>query len=345
MSHKTKRILSEFSKELNNNVWVISIFSVILGAIVIIFPGLTLLSKIIICIIILIVLIWCIIVVLRKKHIEIPIMFEENTNVNDSLFGRFINEMNFDAKLVNNDIKSLSIGLIDNKNPRASKEPDDWKKAWNEMVENWEDLEKQVRAKIDKGIGYIVFPHVPMALAFVLGASVNLRKPIRLYHFQEDSFYPTLKIKSRKCLFPEEISDKYEPPEIYNNFDQNSSTNNKKLDVYISIGRHKVDPIQYSQNCHYIILEYDNLNPEIVWLPYVQHIVKIVNRLINNYKEVNIRLITPSVIAFSLGMAFSRSQNITVSTFLDNNYFQVFSLKTIETEYPLDSEQKRLPFS
>jgi len=48
MSHKTKRILSEFSKELNNNVWVISIFSVILGAIVIIFPGLTLLSKIII---------------------------------------------------------------------------------------------------------------------------------------------------------------------------------------------------------------------------------------------------------------------------------------------------------
>lgn len=347
MSHKAKRILSEFSKELKNNVWVISIFSVILGAIVIIFPGLTLVSKIIICIMILIVPIWCIIVVLRKKHIEIPTMFEENPNVDNTLFTRFMesNGITFDNKLVNNDIKSLSIGLIKNINPRASKEPDDWKNAWNEMVKNWEDLEKQVRAKINKGIGYIVFPHVPMALAFVLGASVNLRRPIRLYHFQEDSFYPVLRIQSRKYLFPENISDKFEPPNICNNFNQNSSTNNKKLDVYISIGRHKIDPIQYSQNCHYIILEYDNLNPEIVWLPYVQHIVKIVNELINNYKEINIRLITPSVIAFSLGMAFSRSQNITVSTYLDNNYSQIFSLKTIETEYPLDSEQKRLPFS
>ena len=347
MSHKAKRILSELSKELKNNVWVISIFSVIIGAIVIIFPGLTLVSKIIICIIILIVLIWCIIVALRKKHIEIPIMFEENPHVDNTLFTRFVesNGITFDNKLVNNDIKSLSIGLIKNKNPRASKEPDDWKKAWNEMVKNWEDLEKQVRTKIDKGVGYIVFPHVPMALAFVLGASVNLRRPIRLYHFQEDLFYPVLGIQSRKYLFPENISHKYEPPKIYNNFDQNSSTNYKKLDVYISIGRHKIDPIQYSQNCYYIILKYDNLNPEIAWLPYVQHIVKIVNGLINNYKEVNIRLITPSVIAFALGMAFSRSQNITVSTYLDNNYFQVFSLKTIETEYPLDSEQKRLPFS
>ena len=347
MSHKAKRILSEFSKELKNIVWIFSIFSVIIGAIVIIFPGLTLVSKIIIIIIILIVFIWCIIIVLRKKHIEIPIMFEENLHVDNTLFTRFIesNGITFDNKLVNNDIKSLSIGLSKNKNPRASKEPNDWKKASNEMVENWEDLEKQVRAKIDKGIGYIVFPHVPMALAFVLGASVNLRRPIRLYHLQEDLFYPVLRIQSRKYLFPDKISDKYEPPEIYNNFNQDSSTNNIKLDVYISIGRHKIDPIQYSQNCHYIILKYDNLNPEIVWLPYVQHIVKIVNELINNYKEVNIRLITPSVIAFALGMAFSRSQNISVSTYLDNNYFQVFSLQTIEIEYPLDSVQKRLPFS
>ena len=347
MSHKTKRILSEFSKELKNNVWVISIFSVIIGAIVIIFPGLTLLSNIFIAIVIAMFFLLAIKIAFRKKHIEIPIMFEENLHVDNTLFTRFMesNGITFDNKLVNNDIQSLSIGLIKNKNPRVSKEPDDWKKAWNEMVENWEDLEKQVRSKIDKGIGYIVFPHVPMALAFVLGASVNLRRPIRLYHFQEDSFYPVLKIQSRKYFFPEKISDKYKSPEIYNNFDHNSSTNNKKLDVYISIGRHKVDPFQYSQNCHYIILEYDNLNPEIVWLPYVQHIVKIVNGLINKYKEVNIRLITPSVIAFSLGMAFSRSQNITVSTFLDNNYFQVFSLKTIETEYPLGSSKKRLPFS
>ncbi len=342
MSHKAKRISSEFSKELKNNVWVISIFSVILGSIVIIFPGFTLVSKIIICIIILIVLIWCINVVLRKKHIEIPIMFDENTNVNDSLFGRFINEMNFDAKLVNNDIKRLSIRL-NNKNPRKSTNPGDWKKAWNEMVENWEDLEKQVRAKIDKGIGYIVFPHVPIALAFALGASVNLRRPIRLYHFQEDSFYPVLRIQSRKYLFPEKISAKYEPPKIDNNFDQNLSTN--KLDVYISIGRHEINPQVDSSDCCYIILKYDNLNPEVDWLPYVQHVVKIVNGLINRYKEVNIRLITPSVIAFALGMAFSRSQNITVSTHLENNYFQVFSLITIEKEYPLSSPQKRLPFS
>ena len=347
MSHKTKRILSEFSKELKNNVWVISIFSVIIGSIVIIFPGLTLLSNIFIAIVIAMFFLLAIKIEFRKKHIEIPIMFEENLHVDNTLFTRFMesNGITFDNKLVNNDIKSLSIGLSKNKNPRASKEPDDWKKAWNEMVESWEDLEKQVRAKIDKGIGYIVFPHVPMALAFVLGASVNLRRPIRLYHFQEDSFYPVLRIQSRKYLFPENISDKFEPPKICNNFNQNSSTNNKKLDVYISIGRHRIDPVQYSQNCHYIILKYDNLNPKIVWLPYVQHIVKIVNGLINNYKEVNIRLITPSVIAFALGMAFSRSQYITVSTHLDNNYFQVFSLKTIETEYPLDSEQKRLPFS
>jgi len=348
MSYRTKRIFSDIWGALINKILpVIALLNIILGVIIRSFPKLTLISDIFFLSALVVFFLWVIKIILQKKHIEIPIMFEENLLVDNTLFIRFIesNGITFDNKLVNNDIKSLSIGLIDNKNPRASKEPDDWKKAWNEMVENWEDLEKQVRAKIYKGIGYIVFPHVPMALAFVLGATVNLRRPIRLYHFQEDSFYPVLRIQSRKYLFTEKISDKYEPPEIYNNFDQNSSTNNKKLDVYISIGRHKIDPIQYSQNCHYIILEYNNLNPEIVWLPYVQHIVKIVNGLINNYKEVNIRLITPSVIAFALGMAFSRSQNITVSTYLDNNYFQVFSLKTIETEYPLDSEQKRLPFS
>jgi len=346
MSHKAKRILSESWVELKNNFLpVISFLTLILGIITRFFPKLTLLGNIIIVIAIVMFFFSAFTVVLRKKHIEIPIMFDENTNVNDSLFGRFINEMNFDAKLVNNDIKSLSIGLIENKNPRASKEPDDWKKAWNEIMKKWEELEKQVRSKIDKGIKYIVFPHVPIPLSFALGASVNLRRPIRLYHYQEDSFYPVLRIQSRKYLFPEKISDKYRPPEIYNNFDQNLSTNDKKLDVYISIGRHEINPIQYSQNCHFIILKYDNLNPEIVWLPYVQHIVKIVNGLINNYKEVNIRLITPSVIAFALGMAFSRSQNITVSTYLDNNYFQVFSLKTIENEYPLGSGKKRLPFS
>lgn len=348
MSYRTKRILSESWVELKNNFLpVIFFLNLILGFIIRLFPKLTLLSNIFIVIAIAMFFFWAIKIALRKKHIEIPIMFEENPHVDNTLFTRFMesNGITFDKRLVNNDTKSLSIGFIKNKNLRASKEPDDWKKAWNEMVENWEDLEKQVRAKIDKGIGYIVFPHVPIALAFVLGASVNLRRPIRLYHFQEDSFYPVLRIQSRKYLFPEKISDKYEPPKIDNNFKQDLLTNVTKLDVYISIGRHKIDPIQYSQNCHYIILEYDNLNPEIVWLPYVQHIVKIVNGLINKYKEVNIRLITPSVIAFALGMAFSRSQNITVSTHLENNYFQVFSLKTIETEYPLDSEQKRLPFS
>ena len=348
MSYRTKRILSESWVVLTNKILpVIALLNIILFLIKSLFPKLTLISDIFFISLIVMFFLLAIKIALGKKHIEIPIMFEENLHVDNTLFTRFMesNGITFDNKLVNNDIQSLSIGLIKNKNPRVSKEPDDWKKAWNEMVENWEDLEKQVRSKINKGIGYIIFPHVPMALAFVLGASVNLRRPIRLYHFQEDSFYPVLKIQSRNYFFPEKISDKYKPPEIYNNFDQNSSTNNKKLDVYISIGRHKVDPIQYSQNCHYIILEYDNLNPEIVWLPYVQHIVKIVNGLINKYKEVNIRLITPSVIAFSLGMAFSRSQNITVSTFLDSNYFQVFSLKTIETEYPLGSSQKRLPFS
>jgi len=348
MSYRTKSILSEFWRVLINKILpAIVLIGIISGVIIVLFPNLTIGIYIFFAIVIAMFFLLAIKIAFRKKHIEIPIMFEENLHVDNTLFTRFMesNGITFDNKLVNNDIKSLSIGLIKNKNPRASKEPDDWKKAWNEMVKNWEDLEKQVRAKIDKGVGYIILPHVPMALAFVLGAAVNLRRPIRLYHLQEDLFYPVLRVQSRKYLFPDKISYKYEPPEIYNNFNQNSSTNNKKLDVYISIGRHKIDPIQYSQNCHYMILEYDNLNPKIDWLPYVQHIVKIVNGLINNYKEVNIRLITPSVIAFALGMACSRSQNITVSTYLENNYFQVFSLKTIETEYPLGSSKKRLPFS
>jgi hypothetical protein len=347
MAHRVKRILSESWVELKNNFPVISFLTLILGIITRFFPKLTLLSNIIIVIAIVMLFIWVITVALRKKHIEIPIMFEENPHVDDNLFTRFMESsgVTFDNRLVNNDIKCLSIRLIKNKNPRTSKEPDDWKKAWNEIVKKWEELEKQVRSKIDKGIGYIVFPHVPIALAFALGASVNLRRPIKLSHFQEDSFYPVLRIQSRTYLFPEKISDKYRPPEIHNNFDKNLSTNDKKLDVYISIGRHEINPQVHSRDCYYIILKYDNLNPEIDWLPYVQHIVKIVNRLINNYKEVNIRLITPSVIAFALGMAFSRSQNITVSAYLDNNYFQVFSLKTIENEYPLDSVKKRLPFS
>jgi hypothetical protein len=79
------------------------------------------------------------------------------------------------------------------------------------------------------------------------------------------------------------------------------------------------------------------LEPTDDWLPYVQQIVQKASPLISKYQNVEICLRCPDVIAFALGIAFSRNPSLKVCAFFNNKtYGPVLSLSEIE---------KKLPFS
>jgi len=287
-----------------------------------------------------------IIKVMREIHTEVPIMFEENPG-GGTLCGdgdSFVDSISpkFNERL----IKKNDLCLKCNKNPRGSTNEDDWKNTWDYILGKWEQVEKTVLGRTYRSIKYLIFPHVPIPLSFILGASVDLRRTVKLYHYQDMLFYCVLDIRSRSCLFPNKVSRRCPAPRTSDNFSVNPKPKNeKKVDVYIIIGRHEFEPTRYTHDCYYYWAKYDDLKPGINWLPYVQNIISKVNKIITKYDEVNIRLVVPSVVAFALGMAFSRNQNITVSTFLNSDYHTIFSFKYIETDYPLGGKNKRLPFT
>ena len=285
-----------------------------------------------------------------KNPAVIPIMFDESSEGAERLFNDFIMKSGIHNhfKRVNDYITSR-LYFYPSSNPRNSKDIMDWNKAWNELLKPWESMDEELNGKhiaVD-GREYNIFPHVILPLSFALGASIGLRCPLKLYHFQNKNYYCVLKIPSRDALFPEKLPS-ISPPDI---IPEKFSKSKNKLILHIFVSERHKSEINFDahpdhENADNIALYYSALKPDKDWLPYLQWIVKKINdELAVKYDKIDVCLAVPSVIAFALGMAFSRKSRITVCHWTGNEYLPVFSLESIEKEYPLDKEKKRLPFT
>lgn len=285
--------------------------------------------------------------VLRKKRqpFAVPIMFTEETNKLKSrnMFNSYLQaaklsrSANVLEKLTQVKIDDLIIRL-DRRNPRDSNETQDWIDVWAELLSEWQDIDRESIEEpfTTEGRCYHIFPHVILPLAFALGASVNLRRSLVLYHIQDEQFYNVFDLHNPREIIQGGDSTVKPPELIPSNLD--ALPKKDKLILHILMSTRHVENFQAHvdyRNADNVALAYHfDLDPATNWVPYVKQIFQHAKPLIAQYRQVEICLICPSVVAFALGMAFSRTPNLTVCHKFDSSYQPVFPLSQIEHQLP-----------
>lgn len=287
--------------------------------------------------------------ILRKKRqpFAVPIMFTEITDRQKyrNMFNSYIQaaklsqSANILEKLTRVKKDNLIIRL-NRRNPRGSHDPQDWSEAWVELLREWQEIDRESIEEplTTEGRCYHIFPNIILPLAFALGASVNFRRSLVLYHIQDEQYYNVLNLHN-----PREIiqggDSAVKPPEVVpSNLDTLPKRNKLILHIIIS-ARHPENfeaHIDYQNAANIAIAYHFDPDPATNWIPYVKQIFQEAKPLLAQYREVEICLICPSVIAFTLGMAFSRTPNLTVCHWFGSSqeYQPVFPLSQIEHQLP-----------
>lgn len=278
----------------------------------------------------------------RRTNFPVPLMFEEKFSLreNRESFARFLDAADLRRPMkvieVSSPIRSDDLILaVRGANPRYTADRNIWRNAWRELLNDW--LERVDRPLTSTMFSselrrYHVYPHVVLPLSFALGAAVNLRRSIVLFHMQDEMFRRVIDLSQPRKLHA--TPDPLTPPVKKIPADFSTLQRSDKLILHLAItDRHGIcfeDHAAY-QSADNAALSYDfALDPETDWLPYVQRIIQEARPLVERYKSVEICFLCPSAIAFALGMGFSRNSRITVCHRLDGSYVPVFSLSEIE---------------
>lgn len=279
----------------------------------------------------------------KRQSYEVPIMFteEEERTKNRNMFTNALKNANLysNAKVLEEltQLKLHDLIILLRPNPRKSHNYQDWVYAWNELVHQWNGVDRESMEEpfTSEDRCYHIFLDIPLALAFALGASVKFQRQLVFHHIHSENIYCVMDLKN-----PNEVLDgddfSVDPPEIISK-DFNTLPKNKKLILHIIISKKNVENFQahpdYNNADNVALIYRDWLDPNTNWLPYVQQIFSNANPLIAEYQEVDICLNCPSPIAFALGMAFSRKSHITICHYFeDNKYRLIFHLSEIERE-------------
>ena len=154
----------------------------------------------------------------------------------------------------------------------------------------------------------------------------------------DNKFFKVLDLKDpREVIYEPDTNAPIIPPKtIPENINLDGGS---KLILHIIISARHVENFQLHEdhlNATNVAIIYNtDLDPKDDWLPYVQEIVKRAKPLIHRYEDVDVCLICPSVVAFALGMAFSRKGSLKVChRFSEGKYIPVFPLSEIESHPP-----------
>ncbi|MCI0590008.1 MAG: hypothetical protein L0Y67_00100 [Gammaproteobacteria bacterium] len=285
-----------------------------------------------------------------RQRFPVPLMFTEETDRTQarSQFERFVKSADLSSALkVLQGISALQredlIIRLDRANPRNSPDAVVWKRAWSELLLEWErEVDKRLGSELiaNDGKCYHIFPHVVLPLAFALGASVGLRRPTIVYHQEGERYYQVLDLSRPRSIF--DPPDSSVPLAESIPEDLSARRKHEKLILHVVISEIHRHPVQLDKHPDHTAA--DNaaliygmaLNPESDWLPYLQSLVQKANRLAMQYQQVDVCLICPAAVAFALGMAFSRIRHVTVCHWLGGQYLPVFPLETIEERLPFD---------
>lgn len=283
-----------------------------------------------------------------KSPFPVPIMLTEDPD-RQSRRARFVNflaatHLTKQAKIIESTTTIREEDLIvsyDVANLRTSQDIRLWQKAWAELVDGWSTLLDRSLANTpfaSDGRCYHIFPHVVLPMAFAIGAAVNLRRRVVLYHSQGERFHKAIDLTHPRKLFSG-VCDAVPLPKSQPDGDSTGPAQ-KKLILYVFVSsRHQALfhlHADHEQADNAALSYAFDLGIDEDWLPYVQNLVASARPLVDKYEEVVLCLSCPAVVAFALGMAFSRTPKITVCHWSHNQYVPVFSLAHIEKHLPFD---------
>lgn len=277
------------------------------------------------------------------EDIMIPVFLtEDDKKTSRNMFQIFINsnkKLNSGYKLLEKTsmIKMEDLILRLDNNPRDSDDPDDWPSGWRELITKWEnniDKELRVNPFFNHGYCYHISPRVPLVICFALGATVKLERPLILYHKDKaNRFHSVINLTNPREVIYEPKNPVVFPVTNPENFGDLKGGNKLILNLIISPSHPENFKFpDEGQNASYASIVYAcDLHPNEDWLPYVQNIYRTALQVIDRYDNVEIRMRCPDVIAFALGMAFSRRGHIDLSNHRGGGkYISVFSLSEIE---------------
>ncbi|MFA0760233.1 MAG: hypothetical protein HZLCBSQH_000323 [Candidatus Fervidibacterota bacterium] len=285
----------------------------------------------------------------RKVSIVVPLVFTTARDRQSArrLFESFIQSSRLSVKPVEQMTKVRSDDLLiqldhDPRSSPGAENPERWEKAWRELLREWEEeVDRRLKQELLAGetFCYHIYPHLWMPLAFAMGASVDLRRPIVLYHQQQEKFSRVMELTNPRVLF-EEPDSSIAPPE---KVPQDFATLPQKERLILHLGitdRHNFPEFaahpDYANAANAGLVYRKALDPNENWLGYVQWLYREAKLLLGRYREIDICLACPSPVAFALGMAFSRTPKITVCDYQNGKYVPVFSLELIEERSPFD---------
>ncbi len=283
-----------------------------------------------------------------RKPARIPLMFTETNDTvqANSDYEEFITGTNL--RLDTSIIEKLTViprqrlYISPGNEPRSSTSPVEWEKAWNNLLTIWDEaVDRQLTGTqlVEHGKHYHIYSHVALPLSFMLGASVGLRRRVSLYHKQDDKFHLVLEPSGYRTWFETPSEEVPDPTVTAKKLTRRGSGKPDRLILIIAVtekDRHSIEfnrhPYHARADCYG--LRCSALDPGTDWIPVVQKLVRFAKPKIEKYRDVHLCLITPSVVAFALGIVFSRTPHITVCQYLDGKYIPVLSLKLIETRLP-----------
>ena len=292
--------------------------------------------------------------VFRKKRqpFLVPIMFTEIIDRQESrnMFNSFIQaaklskSANILEKLTPVKVHNLIIRL-DRRNPHDSYNPQDWSDAWVELLREWQEIDRESIKEpfTTEGRCYHIYSHLLLPLAFALGASANFRRSLILYHSQKSKdrqdkqYYSVFDLHDPREIIQEDDSTVKPPELLHSSLDTLPKKNKLILHILISKRIENFTVHVDYQNADNVAIAYRfDLDPTTSWVPYVKQIFQQAKPLIAQYREVEICLMCPSVIAFALGIAFSRTSHLTICQWFDSSdeYRPIFPLSQIAHQRP-----------
>lgn len=285
----------------------------------------------------------------RKVSIAVPLVFtsERDRQSARSIFESFTQTFRLSVKPLEQLTKVRSDDLLIrlDHNPRSfsdAENPKHWEKAWQELLREWEEeVDRRLKRELPAGetFCYHIYPHLWMPLAFAMGASVDLRRSVVLYHRQQGKFYRVMELTNPRALFEEPDSSIPPPEKVPQDF--GALPQKDKLILHLGItDRHSFPEFaahpEHANAANAGLVYRKALAPNENWLGYVQWLYREAEPLLGRYREIEVCLVCPSPIAFALGMAFSRTPKITVCDYQDGKYVPIFSLALIEGRLPFD---------
>jgi hypothetical protein len=274
-----------------------------------------------------------------RAHTPVPLVLSEVTNVDEAVgfFDAFVSAMSLPNSVgVSLSRNQLALCLSASAySLRTSSSEQDWQRAWEQLVSAWEDVDNQVRKECSAGYVYHIFPHLVLPLAFAVGAAVDLRRPLVLYHQEQGRYFPVMDLQETRKLFQQPPDGSPALSEV-----REKMNGAQKLIVHFFITDRHIFRFENhpdheaADNVAFLYLCTLPSNKD--WLPYVQHLWQGYRSYVEkkNYEEIEVCVLGPAVVAFALGMAFSRESRVAVCQWFGSEfppvYRRVFSLRTIE---------------